>query len=123
MTDQSYEFRVQEIKTRQTEIISTLANWKSEYFNQGTERPFGDRTRLEAELADLALERRLIGDAAHKAKVERRKRLSASLLVQLQAVLTERGLVDVIEEAQRRSDALCIDVKHLPADDTEGGEA
>ena len=121
MTDQSPEFRAQAIKTRRLEIIATLANWKSEYFNQGIERPIGDRARLEAELADLDLEQRVIGDAAHKAKVERREKLNASLLVQLQAVLTERGMADVIEEAQRRADALCIEVQHLPADDTEGG--
>lgn len=122
MTDQSPEFRAQAIKTRRLEIISTLATWKSEYFNEGIERTVGERARLEAELAGLDLELRQIGNAAAKAKVERRERLNASLLAQLQAVLTERGLTDVIEEAQRRADALCIEVQHLPADDTEGGD-
>ncbi len=39
MTDLSPEFRAQAIKTRRLEIIATLANWKSEYFNQGIEHP------------------------------------------------------------------------------------
>jgi chromatin segregation and condensation protein Rec8/ScpA/Scc1 (kleisin family) len=121
MTDQNAEFRDKAISTRRLEIAATLARWKSDYFNQGVERPIGDRASLEAELAELTLEQRLIGDAVQKAKVERRQKINASLLAQLQVVLTERGLTDALEEAQRRSDALCVEVQHLPADDTEGG--
>ena len=101
MTDQSTEFRAQVIKTRRLEIIATL----------------------EAELAELDLEIRVIGEAVVKAKAARREQLNSSLLTQLQGVLTERGLTDAIEEAQRRVDALQIQVQHLPSDDTEGGEA
>jgi hypothetical protein len=122
MTDLSPEFRAQFIKLRRLEIIATLAAWKRDYIVNGIPRTLAERVTLEAELADLVLEQRVIGDAAHKAKVERREKLNASLLVQLQAVLTERGMPDVIEEAQRRADALYVEVRHLPADDTEGGD-
>ena len=123
MTDQSPEFRAQVIKTRRLEIIATLAAWKRDYIVNGIPRPLADRVTLDAELAELDLEIRVIGEAVVKAKAARREQLNASLLTQLQGVLTERGLTDAIEEAQRRVDALQIQVQHLPSDDTEGGEA
>lgn len=99
----SPEFRIQAIKTRRLEIAATLANWKRDYLVQGIERSRGERATLEAEDANLALEIRQISDAAHLAKIERRKREDGRLLNQLLAVLGEQGLQDVVAEAQRRA--------------------
>ena len=106
MTDQSPEFRAQHLKTRRLEIIATLAAWKRDYIVNSIPRPLADRVTLEAELAEIDLEIRVIGEAVVKAKAARREQLNASLLTQLQGVLTERGLTDAIEEAQRRVDEL-----------------
>lgn len=97
------EFRAAWIKTRRLEIAATLAEWKRAFFVDGVERPFNDRVTLEAEDAALALEARLNSGAAEAAKVERRKRQNAELLGQLLLILEERGLADVVTEAQRRS--------------------
>ena len=100
---ESPEFRVHVIKTRRLDIAATLANWKRDYLAQGIERSRGERATLEAEDANLALEIRQISDAAHRAKIERRKREDGRLLNQLLAVLGEQGLQDVVAEAQRRA--------------------
>jgi hypothetical protein len=96
------ERRAQEIKLRRIEIAATLAEWKRAFFVDGVERKFTDRLTLEAEDAVLALEARTIGGAVELAKVARRKRLNESLLQQLIAVLHERGMEDVVTEAERR---------------------
>ena len=103
LTAESPEFRVQAIKTRRLEIAATLANWKRDYLAQGIERSRGERATLEAEDANLALEIRQISDAAHLAKIARRKREDGRLLNQLLTVLGEQGLQDVVAEAQRRA--------------------
>ena len=103
MSEQLPEDRLQQIKMRRLEIDATLAEWKRAWFVEGIERPFADRLTLEAEAARLALERRIIEDAAHKAKLIRREQERKTLSFQLIAVLTERGMEDVIAEAQRRA--------------------
>lgn len=102
----SPEFRKQAIKTRILEIAAVLADWKSDFFTSGVERPMSERAKLQAESARLALEFRQIGDAANSAKVERKKAENAALFSQLICVIKERGLHELIEEAQQRSDAL-----------------
>jgi hypothetical protein len=105
MTSPNPEIRVHEIRTRHLEIQATLAEWKRAWFVDGIERPYGDRLALEAEDARLALERRVLEDAAFKAKLIRREQERKTLVYQLVAVLNERGLQDVIAEAQSRSEA------------------
>jgi hypothetical protein len=100
----SAEFRAAEIKTRRLEIAATLAEWKRAFFVDGVERSFNDRLTLEAEDAAIALEARLISGAATMEKVERRKLQNADLLAKLLELLAERGLDDLVQEAQRRSD-------------------
>lgn len=100
--NESPEFRVQAIRTRRFEIAATLANWKRDYLVNGIERGRGERATLEAESANLALELHYIGEAAKKAAVERKKRENENLLNQILAVLEERSLQDVVEEAQKR---------------------
>ena len=97
------EFRLQQIQTRQIEINAILAEWKMDYFVAGVERPFGDRLTLEAERAALALESRRIGAAANQAKLERRQRLNNSVLAHLRLALRERGLQELIDEAEQRA--------------------
>lgn len=104
MTAPSPEFRLQQIKTRRLEIAATLSEWKRAYFVDGISRPLEDRLTLEAENAQLALERRSIEDAAFKAKLARQDGARQTLVHQLVAVLRERGLDDVIAEAQLRAD-------------------
>lgn len=104
MSDQLAEDRLQEIKMRRLEIDATLAEWKRAFFVDGVERPFADRVTLEAEAAQLALERRVIETDALKAKLARRERERRTHYYQLVAVLTERGMEDVIAEAQARAD-------------------
>jgi len=103
MTEESPEFRVQTIKTRRLEIAATLANWKRDFFANNITRTKAERATLEAEDANLALEIRQIGDAAAKAKIERRQREDKSLLNQLLALLEERGMQDIVNEAQKRA--------------------
>ena len=105
MSGQLPEDRLQQIKMRRLEIDATLAEWKRAWFVEGIERPFADRLTLEAEVARLALERRVIEDVAHKAKLVRREQERKTLVYQLIAVLNELGLRDVIAEAERRSEA------------------
>jgi hypothetical protein len=104
MTSPNPEIRVHEIRTRHLEIQATLAEWKRAWFVDGIERPYGDRLALEAEDARLALERRVLEDAAFKAKLVRREQERKTLVYQLIAVLNERGLQDVITEAESRSE-------------------
>ena len=103
MSNPNPEIRIHEIKMRHLEIQATLAEWKRAYFVDGTERPYADRLTLEAEAAQLALERRVIEDAAFQAKLIRREQERKTLMYQLIAVLNERGLQDVIAEAESRA--------------------
>jgi hypothetical protein len=105
MTSPNPEIRIHEIRMRHLEIQATLAEWKRAWFVDGIERPYGDRLALEAEDARLALERRVLEDAAFKAKLIRREQERKTLVYQLVAVLNERGLQDVIAEAESRSEA------------------
>ncbi len=105
MTSPNPEIRIHEIRMRHLEIQATLAEWKRAYFVDGIERPYADRLTLEAEAAQLALERRVLEDAAFKAKLVRREQERKTLVYQLIAVLNERGLQDVVAEAERRSEA------------------
>jgi hypothetical protein len=104
MTSPNPEIRIHEIKMRHLEIQATLAEWKRAYFVNGTERPYADRLTLEAEAAQLALERRVIEDAAFKAKAERREQERKAMQAHLLAMLKERGLEDLITEAQSRAE-------------------
>lgn len=97
------ESRAQYIKTRRMEIHATLAEWKRAFFVDGIVRPFSDRVTLEAEDAALALEQRKIGASVEAAKVLRRKRERAALAEHLVALLRERGMDDVIAEAEKRA--------------------
>lgn len=97
------ESRAQFIKTRRLEIHATLAEWKRAFFVDGIERPFADRVTLEAEDAALALEQRQISAVVEAAKVLRRKRERAALVEHLVALLRERGMDDVIAEAEKRA--------------------
>ena len=103
MTSPNPEIRIHEIKMRHLEIQATLAEWKRAYFVDGTERPYADRLTLEAEAAQLALERRVIEDAAFKAKLVLREQERKTLVYQLIAVLKERGMEEVIAEAESRA--------------------
>ena len=103
MTSPNPEIRIHEIRMRHLEIQATLAEWKRAYFVDGIERPYADRLTLEAEAAQLALERRVIEDAAFQAKLIRREQERKTLMYQLIAVLNERGLQDVIAEAESRA--------------------
>ena len=97
------ELRAQEIRMRRLEIAATLAEWKRAFFVDGVEHPFSARVTLEAEDAALALEARVISTDAEMAKVARRKKQNASLLAQLLEVLKERGMGELVAEAERRS--------------------
>ena len=107
---QTPEFRAQEIKIRRLQIAATLLEWKRAFFVDGIERPFADRVTLEAEDAALALEARLIETAAKIAQVERRKRQNASLLAQLLELLKERGMDELVAEAEKRSAEASVSV-------------
>lgn len=106
------EARAQAIRTRRLEIASTLAEWKRAFIVDGVSRPLADRVTLEAEDAALALEAQHLKQATVRAQAERRRLLNASLLAQLRAVLEERGLVDLIDEAARRSECLLNAEQH-----------
>lgn len=107
MTEINPEKRAAEIKTRQIEIHAALAESKRAYVCEGAGMPLRERVTLEAEAAQLSLEARRISEAAGAAKVERRQRINADLLAKLLEVLKERGLGNVIAEAEKRSaDAL-----------------
>lgn len=97
------EKRAQDIKLRRLEIAATLTEWKRAFFVDGIERRFEDRLTLEAEDAALALEARVIGGKVEAAKVERRRRQNAATLAQLVVLLNERGLGDVVAEAEKRA--------------------
>ena len=98
------EFRKKAIKTRQLEISAILKRWKQEFFDLGKQRTMLERTTLEAEYADLALEYTLIEEAAKKARAQRKIDEDASLLKQLVNLLNERGLSCLVDEAKIRSD-------------------
>lgn len=104
MSEAAAEIRVHEIKTRRLEIAATLAEWKRAWFVDGIERPLSDRMTLEAEAAQLVLEEDKIKKVAFAAKLVRQARLRSTLHHQLIALLVERGMQDVIEEAKRRSE-------------------
>lgn len=99
----STEIRLQEIKLRRAEIKADLAASKHAYVSGGVDRPFSERTALEAEDAELALEALRIGSDAVKSKAFRRMVQNADLLSQLLRVLDERGLWAVAVEASERS--------------------
>lgn len=105
MSNSNPEIRIHEIRMRHLEIQALLAEYKRAYFVDGIERPYADRLTLEAEAAQLALERRVLEDAAFKAKLVRREQERKTLVYQLVAVLNERGLQEVVAEAERRSEA------------------
>lgn len=119
MSDQHAEDRLQAIKLRRLEIEATLAEWKRAFFVDGVERPFSDRVTLEAEAARLALERRVIETDALKAKLARRERERRTLHYQLIAVLTERGMEDIIAEAQARAEMVAEPA--IPSEDAAVG--
>lgn len=102
--DTTPELRRQAIKLRRAEIAAALTAAKHLYVSTGTERPFAERTALEAEDAALALEALRIGHEAERAKVFRRLAQNASLLTQLLRLLDERGLWALAVEASERAD-------------------
>lgn len=104
MNNQPTETRLQEIKLRRLEIDATLSEWKRAFFVDGVARPLADRLTLEAESDRLALERRLIETDVWKAKLVRREQERRTHYYQLIQLLTERGMGDVIAEAQARAD-------------------
>ena len=114
MSDHHAEAGLQAIKLRRLEIDATLTEWKRAFIVDGVERPFQDRVTLEAEYAQLALERRVIETDAWKAKLARREQERRTHYYQLIAVLTERGMKDVIAEAQARADMSFLPVAYLP---------
>lgn len=97
------ETRAQDIKLRRLEIAATLAEWKRAFFAEGIERKFVDRLTLEAEDAAIAFEARVIGRKVEAAKVERRRRQNTATLAQLITLLTERGMGDIVVEAEERA--------------------
>lgn len=103
MSTESPEFRLQAIRLRRLEISATLARWKSEWLNKAISRTLAERSELEAEAAELAFEERQIGTDAALAKVARKRAENASVLAVLCRLLQERGLGDVITEAEERS--------------------
>lgn len=105
MSEIDPEERAQWIKTRRMEIHAALAESKRAYICEGAGMTLAERVTIEAEDAKLALEARQIGAIAEAAKVIRRQRENASLLAHLLEVLKERGLGDVVTEAQMRSAA------------------
>lgn len=99
------ELRSQQIKMRRLEIAATLAEWKRAFIVEGIERPFADRCTLEAEYAALALEARVISTRATEEKAARRIALGRTVFAHLQAILKERGLDDILAEAETRAAA------------------
>lgn len=98
----SAEARAAEIKTRRLEIAADLAERRRAFFADGVSTPMAERAALEAEDAKLALELRQIGAAAVQEKAARQAQLRSSLLSKLLDVLKERGLGDLVTEAERR---------------------
>jgi len=101
--NQSAEMRLQAIKQRRAEIRADLTASKHAYVSEGIERPHVERTALEAEDAQLALEAIRIGSDVIKAKAFRRMAQNAELLTQLLRLLDERGLWQLAVEASERS--------------------
>jgi hypothetical protein len=101
---QSPEFRLHEIAIRKAEIEATLARWKNDFFTNGISRSKADRTALEAEYSNLKLESQQNFLDAKKARAERKKKENESLLNKIKEVLRERGLEDVINEANKRAE-------------------
>jgi len=99
------EARGHEIRLRRLEIAATLAEWKRAFVVDGIPRPLADRVTLEAEDAHLALEAKRLSATFIDAMVARRKAANAKLLPTLVALLQERGLHDLIAEAERLSAA------------------
>lgn len=94
------EGRAAWITTRRLEIAAILAEWKREYFVDGIERPMADRATLEAEAADLALEKRRLGAQTVIAQAARRNLQERQLSRALMRLLEDRGMHDLIEEAK-----------------------
>lgn len=105
------EARAQAIRMRRLEIASILAEWKRAYVVDGVSRPLADRVTLEAEDAALALEAQQLKQATVRAQAERRRLLNASVLSQLRIVLQESGLDRLVEEAERRAEALLAEAE------------
>lgn len=99
------EVRKQWIKMRRLEILATLAEWRRQWHVEGISRPIGERATLEAEEAALALEERQLGAIAVAEKVERRKRIDASVLAQLTRDLEAAGLGYMVARARERAQA------------------
>ena len=99
------ESRLQYIRLRRLQIAATLAEWRRAFHVEGVARTMGERATLDAEDAALALEARVIGDAAVHAGVERRRRLNETTFAHLKALLAERGLQDLVAEADARAEA------------------
>lgn len=102
-TNDDLERRAQAIVMRRLEIAATLAEWKRAFFADGIEHEFKERLTLEAEDAALALEKHAIGARVLEAKLERRRCENATLLAQLVALLIERGMNDLVAEAESRA--------------------
>lgn len=99
------ESRMQYIKLRRLEIAATLAEWRRAFHVEGIPRTMGERATLDAEDAALALEARVISGAAMRAKVKRRQQLDETAFEHLKALLAERGLQDLVVEAEARAEA------------------
>lgn len=68
---------------------------------------FGRRTTLEAECAALNVEKHLLNSAISKIKREGKRRTAALELAVQTRLLNERGLNEIIVEANRLADEAC----------------
>jgi hypothetical protein len=102
-TSTNAEKRSQDIKVRRLEIAADLAELKRAYLVDGIERPLAKRATLEAEDARLALEDHRMKGEAIQARIDRRRRQEAALLGQLVGLLKERGMGELVAEAEKRA--------------------
>ena len=99
------EAQLRSIKLRRAVIACTTAEWRRAYFVDGIKRSLEERLTIKAEDASLAVKEREIWWQVERAKIERKRRLSTRMLAQLVAMLEERGMSDLVEEAKQRAEA------------------
>lgn len=116
MTTAALKARRDEIVTRILTLEAEEARQKHEWFASGTSVPLAERSARTAELLALKLERQAIVRALNQAKKTERLIRDASLLAVLLEKLRERGLDDLVTEANRVSLDRLIAVGAVPAE-------
>lgn len=93
--------RRDEIIARVLQIDADLLEKKRAYFSEGVQAPMAERVELESERANLVVERHYLNtflECSKQAQKQYRSTLAHAVLIRL---LTERGLGELVVEADR----------------------